>query len=248
MGVKSFGLKKACGFLLFGVVSISVFISCKHQPLDAPPPSGGGATGGGGGLPTVTCSADTAYFGQQVLPIFISNCAVSGCHDVASHQNGVVLTDYANIVGTGEVRAGQPGNSKIWKVINETDPAKRMPRPPRSPLTQAQKDLIGKWMTQGARNNSCQASACDTAAVTFSGSVKNILNNKCLGCHSGTAASGGINLSVYAVVKAKVDDGRLWGAINQLPGYSPMPKGGSKLSDCEIAQFRKWIAAGAPNN
>lgn len=245
MGVKSFGLKRICFFFLFGAVIVWGFFSCKHQPLDTTPP--GGSTGGGG-VTTVTCSADTAYFQQQVLPVFISNCAVSGCHDAASHQKGVVLTDYANIVSTGDVRAGRPDNSKVWKMINETDPAKRMPPLPRSPLTQAQKDLIGKWITQGARNNSCQASACDTVTVTFSGAVKNIINNKCLGCHNGTAASAGINLSAHAGIKAKVDDGRLWGTINHLSGYSPMPKGGSKLSDCEIAQFRKWIAAGAPNN
>lgn len=225
------------------------FLSCKHQPLEAPPSSGGGGnTGGGSGVTPVTCSADTAYFQQQVLPIFIANCAVSGCHDAASHQNGVVLTDYTNIINTGDVRPGRPDNSKVWKVVNETDPAKRMPKLPRSALTQAQKDLIGKWITQGARNNACSASVCDTAAVTFGGAVNTIIGNKCLGCHSGTSPAGGINLSAHAGVKAKVADGRLWGAINHLAGYSAMPKGGNKLSDCEIAQFRKWIAAGAPNN
>lgn len=223
-------------------------LSCRHEALNTT--TGATAPGGTGGPPAVICSPDTAYFQQQVLPIFISNCALSGCHNAASHQNGVVLTDYANIISTGDVRAGQPANSKVWKLIIETDPARRMPKAPRSPLSQEQKDLINKWITQGARNNSCQASAsaCDTANVTFSGAIKTILNGTCTGCHGNAAPQANINLTIYAGVKAKVDDGRLWGAINHLPGFSAMPKGGAKLSDCQISQFKKWIAAGAPNN
>ncbi len=245
MEVNRWILKKF--FLLFSSAAVFVlfFFSCKHEPLDVTPNPGGSA---GGGVTPVACSADTAYFQQQVLPIFIASCAVSGCHDATSHQSGVLLTDYAHITTTGDVRAGQPANSKIWQLINATDPTKRMPKPPRSALSQAQKDVISKWIIQGAKNNSCQASACDTANVTFGNSITTIINNKCGGCHSANAASGGVNLSAYSGVKAKVDDGKLWGAINHLPGYSPMPQGGGKLSDCEIAQFRKWIAAGAPNN
>ena len=242
MSVKSFGLKKILFISFVSGAVILCFFSCRHQPLAT---SDGGNTGG---VTPVACSADTAYFRQQVLPILLSNCAVSGCHDATSHQASVLMTDYASIISTGDVKAGRPADSKLWKMITETDPARRMPKPPRSPLTQAQKDLISKWITQGARNNTCQASACDTVTTTFSGSVKTIINTNCIGCHGGALPQGGVNLSTYTGVKAKVDDGRLWGALNHLPGYSPMPKGGFKLSDCEIAQFRKWITAGAPNN
>jgi len=67
-------------------------------------------------------------------------------------------------------------------------------------------------------------------------------------CHSSTSAGGGIDLSTYSTIKAKVSDGKLWGSINQLPGFSAMPKNGSKLSVCEITQIKKWIDAGSPNN
>ena len=224
-------------------------LSCKHEPLESntgPEVLGGGPIGGGG--PTVTCSPDTVYFQQQVLPIFISNCAISGCHDAASRQEGVVLTDYNNIMRTGDVRPFNPNSSEIWEKITDNDPSDRMPPPPKPPLSQEQKDLIRKWILQRAQNNSCSASACDSTSVTFNSTIKTTINNKCIGCHSGAAPQGGINLTTYAGVKGKVDDGRLWGAINHFPGFSPMPKGGTKLSDCEIRQFRKWIDAGAPNN
>jgi hypothetical protein len=32
------------------------------------------------------------------------------------------------------------------------------------------------------------------------------------------------------------------------PGFSPMPQNDNKLSECNIAKIKKWIATGAPNN
>jgi hypothetical protein len=90
---------------------------------------------------------------------------------------------------------------------------------------------------------------CDTTNVTYSTTITGIINsNGCLACHVGPAPSGNFTLSTYTDVKAKVDDGRLWGAINHFPGFSPMPQGGSKLTQCEIDRINAWISAGAPNN
>ena len=244
------------------VLAIIVFASaCKHTVGDLNPSTGtgggnggtGGGTGGGGGGGTgggntgTTCDPNKIYFQQQILPILISNCAMSGCHDAASHQDGVVLTTYESVMATADVRPGRPDDSDLYEMITETDPDDRMPPPPRTPLSATQILMVRQWIEQGALNLSCQNSTCDTTSATFT-LVRAIISNKCQGCHSGTAAAGGIDLSTYNGVKAKVNDGRLWGAINHLPGYSPMPKNGNKLSDCEITQVRKWIEAGSPNN
>ncbi|QNF31983.1 hypothetical protein HUW51_04295 [Adhaeribacter swui] len=94
-----------------------------------------------------------------------------------------------------------------------------------------------------------QPNACDTSAVTFSGTVNAILqNNGCKNCHAASAGSGGVVLDSYAEVKKRADDGRLLGAISHASGYAPMPLGGTKLSDCDIAKVKKWIDNGAPNN
>lgn len=202
-------------------------------------------------IPTGTssdpCDPNKVYFEQQVLPILVSNCAKSGCHDNASHKEGVVVTSYNSILSTVGVRAGNALNSKLYKVITTTDNGDRMPPPPALPLTQQQKNLVFEWIQQGAQNLICQ-NMCDSNVFSFSSSVKNIISTKCVGCHSGTSAGGGIDLSTYANIKAKVTDGKLWGSINQLPGYSAMPQNGSKLSVCEITQIKKWIDAGSPNN
>jgi len=173
---------------------------------------------------------------------------MGGCHDAAAHQEGIVLTTYQSVMSTGGIRPGNPNNSKAYRKIMETNNGDRMPPPPRAKLSQEQADLIKKWILQGAANNSCQNAVCDTASVTYSITIKTLIGNKCQGCHSGISAAAGIDLSNYSGVKARIDDGRLWGAVNQLPGYKPMPQAGFKLSACELAQIRIWMDAGAPNN
>lgn len=94
------------------------------------------------------------------------------------------------------------------------------------------------------------SSPCDDAVVTFSGTVSSILQ-PCLTCHSNSAASSsgsGIKLQEYADVMIVVNNGRLMGAVNHANGFVPMPGGGGKLPDCEIAQLQKWIDNGSLNN
>lgn len=237
-------------FLLF--IACVASISCRHQPdiLSAENGSGSGSGGGGGtggGGTTQSCDPTKIYFQQQVLPILVSNCAMSGCHDDASHQDGVILTSYQNVMNTADIRPGRPGDSELYERITENDPDDRMPRPPRNPLTAQQIQIIRDWIVQGAQNLSCE-SMCDSNSFTYSGAIRPLISNKCEGCHSGTAASGGVDFSTYTGLKAKVTDGRLWGAINHLPGFSAMPKNGNKLSGCEISQIKKWIDSGSPNN
>ena len=64
---------------------------------------------------------------------------------------------------------------------------------------------------------------CVTTNVTYSGTVSGIINTNCLSCHGGVNPSGGFSLHTYNGLKAKVDDGRLFGAINHSPGFVSMP-------------------------
>ena len=89
---------------------------------------------------------------------------------------------------------------------------------------------------------------CDTTNVTFSLSVKPIIDGSCNSCHSTISAQGGIVLDNHTALKGFADSGQLSGAINHQTGYSAMPKGGAKLSDCSISIIDKWIADGSPNN
>lgn len=90
--------------------------------------------------------------------------------------------------------------------------------------------------------------ACDPSVFTYSAAVKPILERNCYGCHSGAAPAAGLDYKNYEVLKSVALSGRLLGAINHRPGFSPMPKGSPKLSACNIEQIAKWANAGALNN
>lgn len=89
---------------------------------------------------------------------------------------------------------------------------------------------------------------CDTSNTTYSGTVEPIINQYCVSCHLSANPSGQITLDSYSSVKVQADNGKLFGSINHDGGYSPMPKDGNKLSDCQISQIKAWIDAGSPNN
>jgi hypothetical protein len=90
-------------------------------------------------------------------------------------------------------------------------------------------------------------SSCDTTNITFSSSIKPIIDNNCKTCHSGSVPSGSLHLENYSQVKAVADNGKLVGVINGSGGLPLMPPG-APLSSCQIASIEKWVTAGAPNN
>ena len=118
--------------------------------------------------------------------------------------------------------------------------------PPRQAFTSSQLSYLNKWISQGASNNQC-SSGCDSSVFTYSGAVAVIMSTYCVGCHNPNSLGGGIDLSNYTGAKAAAL-GRMMGSINHTSGYSAMPKGGNKLSDCQILQIQKWIQAGTLNN
>ena len=88
---------------------------------------------------------------------------------------------------------------------------------------------------------------CDTSDITYSQTVVPLLGTYgCTGCHSGSSASAGIRLDSYDEVVRWQD--RMIGSIRHDAGFSRMPRGGGKMSDCEITQIETWLNDGSPNN
>ena len=93
------------------------------------------------------------------------------------------------------------------------------------------------------------ASPCDTVtAISYSQKVVPMFQQYCYGCHSGGSPSGGIAMGTYETDKALALNGKLYGTITYANGYSPMPEGMGRLSDCQIAIIKKWIDNNTPNN
>ncbi len=187
-------------------------------------------------------------FERDVLPIFQSNCTQSGCHNSQDKEAGYDLTSYENIVSKG-IEPFDYRGSEIYQVLVKSFGEEAMPKSPYSRLTDEQITTIALWIDEGAKNTTCSdSSTCNTADVTFSLSVKPILETYCNGCHAGSSPLGGVNYNTYNGVKSTVTNGKLLGSIQHQPGVSPMPQNANKLSACNISIIKAWIDAGAPNN
>jgi uncharacterized membrane protein len=235
------------GSILLGSTAWSLLLvlalaACKHEPQLEPKVP----VGGENPIPT-DCDPSTVYFQQQIQPILISNCALPGCHSGPNPANGLDLTNYQGMFDEDVVRPFDLDRD-LFEAITEDDPDKIMPPPPQAPLTQDQIDLIAQWIMQGAQNNSCVSSGCDTLNVTYSGTIVPLVQQRCQGCHSGVTPQGGLNLTSYTVMNALATDGRLEAVITHDPFYAPMPPSSPRMPDCEIRKFLIWVEAGAPNN
>ncbi len=246
-----FKLKSHVG--LFLLITALVGGSCVHElpaPVDTSTGgggnNGGGNNGGGGGtIPIVTCSQDTVYFTNTILPLINSTCGKSGCHG-SVNRGAFSLTSYSRIVSQlGTV-------NRLNNALQDMAEKKRdRPSLDYTPPTADQMALLKTWINQGAKNNTCNG--CDTTQFTFVANVQPVLNTYCLGCHNGTSASAGVDLSSHTAITTELTTypGRLLGSIKWTAPYTgskQMPQGGSKLPDCYITQIKKWIDAGAPNN
>jgi cytochrome c5 len=209
----------------------------------------GGGGGGGGG----TGGTDSICFVQKILPLFISNCAMASCHDglgQGEEDNLYALNTYASI--RQHVTPFNLSASSVYRAVNgQTE--EFMPPPPKPALTAAQKDLMKKWIEDGALNSDCPNANCDTTGtISFVSQVKPIIDNYCVSCHNSSTTSGGVNLNGHAQVKAYAESIRngtpvLIGTIRQIAGFKAMPPS-TKLDECSIRKIERWIDQGRLNN
>jgi mono/diheme cytochrome c family protein len=232
-----------CPVPILSILTCCLFLllSCKHEVVMPD----GGNNGGILEVPGKTgraCSPDSVYYANTIYPLISSSCAMSGCHDSKTQAEGVDLTSYDKI--RQYISPGNPTGSELYREIVKTG-RERMPPPPMDPWTSDQIAKLGKWISQGARNNGCDN--CDTIDFKYSTAIRPIISTKCQGCHNPASTGGNVDLSTHAGVRAVAVNGRLYGSVSWKVGYSKMPAA-MKLPDCEIAQIRKWIDAGSPNN
>jgi hypothetical protein len=104
----------------------------------------------------------SAFFANDVAPIFNSNCAVSGCHvapnpaqnmDLSSAQSYAALVDVrANQVSFDRVEPGDPDGSYVIHKLEGLNGVTQMPLN-RTPLPQDAIDVVRAWIQDGAQNN-----------------------------------------------------------------------------------------------
>lgn len=217
---------------LFSVLSLLLLSTCTKDKTPAP---------------VEPCDPNKVYFQNDILPMIVSNCAKSGCHDAITQTEGLNLTSYEGVMKI--VKAGKPNDSEIIEVINETDPNKMMPPQGNTPLTAEQKNLISRWISEGAINQTCvkDTGNCVSTNVSYKNDISKIINTYCIGCH-GAGNSTGIDLSNYGGVKSAATSGKLYNSVAQNGQASSMPKGGSKIPACDIQKIKSWVDAGSQDN
>jgi hypothetical protein len=201
-------------------------------------------TGPGNGIPVNKNGTARSCFTRDILPVLVSRCSTTGCHDAISHKGGYVFSSYSSSMTA--VKAGSPANSKLYDVIKYSTGGDKMPPSGKPQLSAAEIDSIGKWIGYGALNEAC-GEVCDTISpVTFSATIWPVIQTSCTGCHSGTTPSGNILLTSYSNVATVASSGLLIKSLNGT-GVTRMPPGGF-FSSCRIRQFEIWVNNGFPNN
>jgi uncharacterized membrane protein len=222
------------------LLAILLIASCTHEVINAPTdPTSPVDVGGGGTTPN---TSDTVCFNTEVLPLYVSYCGSNGCHSSLSRQEGVITTSYTRIMEG--IRAKNASRSEYYTIIGGEMP------PPGSPqMTTAQKNVILKWINQGALNTNC-VNSCDTTKFTYNDPVKTLLANNCNGCHGTKPGSGNVYLGDYTSAQAYINGNKanFLKVINHdatIPVSKRMPPSG-KMVDCQIGQFTKWVNNGFP--
>lgn len=96
-------------------------------------------------VPTATPSPSAVRF-SQIFEGALKNKCVS-CHSGILPKGLVNLTTYAKVIGKkGLVVAGQPDKSKLWTEVSKGN----MPPKGEPTLTASEKNLIFKWISDGA--------------------------------------------------------------------------------------------------
>ena len=220
------------------------FFACKHDPEVLPPvtPPTNTVPEDYGTNPIDTietaCDQDTIYFRNDILPIIISRCAMSGCHNEGNDGNNYI--DLTSFQGISElVQDGM--DSDLLQVINEDDPNDVMPKPGSFPLTPTEITLIERWVEQGAVENACNSCVTTTS---FANDIYPIIYSNCIGCHSANNPDGNLSLTNHTQISNAASR-----IVSRIDGYGGiMPPQSNGIPTCEKEQIKSWIEAGKPNN
>ena len=87
---------------------------------------------------------------------------------------------------------------------------------------------------------------CDTTLISWDYPIREILEKNCVPCHNAELHYNGVRHDVYELELIVVNDGRLNGVVNHLPGFPQMPYQLAQLPECERLLINMWIERGAP--
>ncbi len=191
-------------------------------------------------------------FDSEILPIFQTNCAISGCHNSSSSEEDYVLDSYGAIVSKGIV-PGNAGESELYKVLFASGEDQM---PPSGYIPESQRTLIRVWIEQGAKNSSCvpgDTTKPGDEGICFETEVFPLIVSNCAqsGCHDAQTHEEGLNFTTYSGIRQAVrpgdpGDSELYESISKTDGDEKMPPPPyPALTASQISTIYTWILEGA---
>ena len=119
-------------YFILGSLSLILVASCVYDETVLPPPPAG------------------VSFSKDVIPVFNSNCSLSGCHNGVDHAPDLrASAAYDALWEGGFIDTIAPENSGLYLWMAGL---KGLPMPP-SGVIQTDVDLVRQWIAEGALNN-----------------------------------------------------------------------------------------------
>jgi mono/diheme cytochrome c family protein len=201
-------------------------------------------------------AAQADFFETRVRPTLTQSCL--GCHSTSA-MGGLRLDSREALLKGGKsgpaIVVGDPDKSLLIEALRHTGSIK-MPMGGER-LSDAQIADISTWIKDGAAFPAAVAGVKPESVLSdhFETHIRPVLAQQCFACHTNTK-SGGLRLdsrsdvlaggkSGSAVVPGDPDKSLLLAAIRHTSGTLKMPKGATRLTDEQIANFTTWVKDGA---
>jgi len=170
----------------------------------------------------------TVSFRNDVVPIITSGAC--GCHNNGIATRAVQFSHFDTIFY--DAILARVGLFDAW-VNGGIHPGGGV-----IDFTPNQKELIRKWIKEGAKDDGGGCTV--TGAITYTAKILPVYTTTCKGstCHGGIA----INLDYSKMVAGKAT---LTAMMNS-SGSTGHPGGALSLSSCTVNLFKEWIAQGQP--
>ena len=220
-------------------------------------------------------------FDRHVLPILEERC--NSCHHAPFDRSGRLVNPKASLrfdtfaqVMKGNldgpvIVANDLDKSRLYTVLNLPEDDDLFMPPKGGPMDQEQKDVIKRWIEEGAKPSKNTTSAtkggipAPDEPVSFKDHVLPLFEKRCLNCHGETYVkngrtikpTAGLQLNTYEmVIKGNLDgtivtpgdptDSALYQVVI-LADDDPelMPPKGDPLTEDERTMIKRWILEGA---
>ena len=220
-------------------------------------------------------------FDRHVLPILEERC--NSCHHAPFDRSGRLVNPKASLRfdSFAEVMKGNldgpvivPNDlekSRLYSVLNLPEDNDLFMPPKGGPMNQEQKDVIKRWIEEGAQPSKNTVSAtkggipAPDEPVSFTNHILPLLEKRCLNCHGEPYVkngrtikpTAGLQLDTYEMVMKGNLDGTIVSSgdptvstlyqVVILPDDDPelMPPKGDPLTEDERTMIKRWILEGA---